>query len=167
MIRAVIGCTQQCVAFFLAAAHTAELFATLNVLPLQYNFQFNLIMKYKHSLKFNNEPFRSLCNLRKPHKYQYNIRNRDEWLIPFSRTNHGLNRLEHCMPFYLGRLHCHGIDVSSITRKELKRFLVDNITSNINVCHNQLSQLLKCHVASVVSTIAICLTLYTSLMLVK
>lgn len=104
-------------------AHTAELFQTLNVLPLQHSFQFNLIMKYKHSLKCKNELFLKLCNLRTPHEYQYNVRNRHPWLIPFSRTNHGFDRLEHCMPTYLEHLQRQEIDLCTITKKELKRYL--------------------------------------------
>lgn len=107
-------------------AHTAELFDTLNVLPLQHNFQFNLIMKYKYSLKFQNEIFLRLCNLRTPHEHQYNVRNRHLFLIPFSLTNHGFHRLEHCMPTFLGDLQSQGIDLCTTTKKEFKRYLILN-----------------------------------------
>lgn len=109
-------------------AHTAELFEPLKVLPLQDSFQFNLITKYKHCLKYENELFLKLCNLRTPHEYQYKARNRHPCLMHFSRTNHGFDRLEHCFPTSLGHLQRQEISLCPITKKELKEYLIPNNT---------------------------------------
>lgn len=101
-------------------AHTKELFASLNVLPFQHLYNFNLIMKYKLSIKNNNSTFIKLCNLKRPHDASYNIRKKDSWLVPFSRTNHGLDRLQHRMPSCLNSLEKRNLDIHTICKKTLK-----------------------------------------------
>ena len=79
-------------------AHTRKLFREYNILPIDHIHSFNLIMKYKQSLLSNNACFLKLCNLRKTTQSHYDIRKRPSWFVPYSRTNHGLKRLEHCIP---------------------------------------------------------------------
>lgn len=101
-------------------AHTGHLFSALNVLPFYQLYDFNLAVKYVTSVRRNDINFLNLCKLEKPGEVQYNIRNREIWAVPFSRTEQGRNRLECRMLVLLNNFSKKNIDISTITRQKLK-----------------------------------------------
>lgn len=107
-------------------AHTSHLFREYKILPIDHIHSFNLIMKYKQSLLSNNACFLKLCNLRKNTQSYYDIRKRPSWFVPYSRTNHGLRRLEHCIPACFNMFENKNIDIFNIHKKQLKNLLIQN-----------------------------------------
>lgn len=73
-------------------------YSPCSVCFLSYMYETNALLKYKSFLKYNLMYFLRLCNLSKPYEIPYNMRTREIWLVPFSRTNHGQNRLQYRMP---------------------------------------------------------------------
>lgn len=105
-------------------AHTRELFASFNVLPIHHIHKLNLIMKYKHSVQTNNETFLNLCNLHRPLEVPYIFRNREHWSIPSSRTNQGRHMLQYHMPTYLNFLQNKNIDIHNLSKYKWQKYLI-------------------------------------------
>lgn len=109
-------------------AHTSDLFREYNILPIDQIHRFNLIMKYRQSLLSNNACSLKLCNLRKTTQSHYNIRQRPSWFVPYSRTNHGLKRLQHSIPACFNMFENKGIAIFSMPKKELGNLLIQDVS---------------------------------------
>lgn len=101
-----------------------HLYRSYNVLPFPLLYKFNLLLRYRNSLKFNNKTFLSLSNLQSAPDTGYSFRNRDDWLIPFCRTNHGLDMVKNRVPRILNKLASEGIYLNSTTPTQLKLYFL-------------------------------------------
>lgn len=99
-------------------------FPKFNVLPFHYNYQFNLAIKYKESVKRGHTAFIHLCNLSKPHRLKYDIRERETWAVPFSRTNRGKDRLPCQISILLNNLEKENVDLTAVSRQILQGYFI-------------------------------------------
>lgn len=96
-------------------------FCSLNIIPVQYLYKTNVILKCKQCFQCSNKTFISLCNLNKPTEVSYNFRDRNIWSQPFSRTNYGFLRIQYRVPCLLNKLRRNSIDLNSVSWKNWNR----------------------------------------------
>lgn len=75
-------------------APTHNRFLNYKILPFPQLYNYRLTVVYKNSVKNNNLAFLSMCNLEAFLAASYSFRHQAKWLIPFARTNQGLNSVE-------------------------------------------------------------------------
>lgn len=109
-------------------AHTNEIFRTLNVLPIEHFYEYNLVLKIKKYFRCNNAIFLNLCNLVVSQEPLYEFRKRNHWVLPFSRTNYGSCRLQYQVPWVLNVLYSSKTELSTLTKKALKSNLLNKGT---------------------------------------
>lgn len=110
-------------------ANTGELFSTLKICPLENFYNVNLALKCQKYFRCNNHSFLLLCKLTIPKAISYNIRERDRWLIPFSRTKYGMSSLSYLVPRLLNEFERNGICIQRSSRSAIKRYVGEHLSS--------------------------------------
>lgn len=107
-------------------AHTTkQLFTSYKIIPLPRTYEFRLL----YSFLFSNRSFKSfLHSVSGLSKNVTDARTRCnvDWLVPRRRTDYVLQSLAYSLPVLLNTCEKRGVDIGSVTRKQLVEYFLDN-----------------------------------------
>lgn len=102
-------------------AHSEPTFRRLNLLPIYKQYSYNLVIRYKTSIRNNQCAFIQLLHL-KENLPVYSTRNKEYWNIPFCRTEYGRQMLFYAVSQLRNKLRGQNIVLERCAPFNLRQF---------------------------------------------